>query len=89
MHDPIGLAGKALFFKMVSESLTDPKSDFSTETAIYQSYIESCLTARGKAELLEGNYRHTAEADIRAGVSSRLWNVSPSRFMYPQGITFV
>jgi hypothetical protein len=68
MHDPIGLAGKALFFKMVSESLTSPSSDFSTETAIYQSYIESCLSARGKSELLEGSHRHASEADIRGGL---------------------
>ena len=62
--------GRHCFSRWCRKASQIPRAT-STETAIYQSYIESCLTARGKAELLEGNYRHTAEADIRAGVLPR------------------
>lgn len=68
MHDPIGLAGKALFFKMVSENLANPKSDFSSETAIYQTYIDNSLTTNKKVDLLETGCQHTTRNGLREGL---------------------
>jgi hypothetical protein len=68
MHDPIGLAGKALFFKMVSENLATAEGDYSRETAVYQTYIDNCLSAGRKMELLEPNRQHTVEADLKEGL---------------------
>nr|VFK56786.1 MAG: Pentapeptide repeat-containing protein [Candidatus Kentron sp. TC] len=52
MHDPLGLAGKALFFRMVSQTLARSDADFSSETGIYRGYVEECLAR--KSDYLEG-----------------------------------
>jgi amidophosphoribosyltransferase len=69
-NDLLGLAGKALFFKMVSENLTDPESDFSSETAIYQTYITNCMREGRKGDLLENDRQDVTEAQQRAGMLS-------------------
>ena len=66
MHDPLGLARKPLFFKMVSETLADSDADFSSETAIYRGYVESCL--RRKTEFLETDRQNRTDDEIIAGV---------------------
>nr|VFJ54841.1 MAG: Pentapeptide repeat-containing protein [Candidatus Kentron sp. FM]VFJ57735.1 MAG: Pentapeptide repeat-containing protein [Candidatus Kentron sp. FM]VFK08332.1 MAG: Pentapeptide repeat-containing protein [Candidatus Kentron sp. FM] len=64
MHDPIGLARKPLFFKMVSETLTDD-ADFSSETAIYRGYVASCLGR--KIDFLE-NDQNMLRDDLLTGM---------------------
>ena len=69
MHDPLGLARKGLFFKMVSQNLADSQADFSSEINIYRTYIQNCLKIGGKVEFLEKTncYDMTSD-DLVAGM---------------------
>lgn len=62
MHDPIGLAGKPLFFQMVSETLWDPDSDCSNEVALYESYIRKSLLR--KVDLLQATSIRIARYEL-------------------------
>ena len=66
MHDPIGLARKALFFKMVSQTLIKKDADFSSETGIYRGYVEDCLGR--KADYLEGDGQDLLGDDLIKGM---------------------
>ena len=61
MHDPIGLAGKPLFFQMVSETLWDPDSDCSNAVGLYESYIRK---SEARLEKLEKGIQPEQIADI-------------------------
>lgn len=51
MHDPVGLATKPLFLKMISETVWDSKVVLADEVALYDEYVAKCL--RRKCDLLE------------------------------------
>ncbi len=70
LHDPLGLARKALFFKMVWENFADPQSDFSSETALYQTYINKCLSGGKKTALLASSNQDITETKIRNNLLS-------------------
>ncbi len=84
MHDPIGLARKPLFLKMVTETISVPDSDFSSETAIYQSYIDNCLNNESKLELLESNGQHTFGAELKAGLLEIMERIAMEIHLAPQ-----
>nr|VFJ64078.1 MAG: Predicted transcriptional regulator, contains HTH domain [Candidatus Kentron sp. DK] len=67
MHDPIGLARKPLFFRMLLNTLADASDpeDLSSETAIYEGYVRRCLER--KYEYLETDGQNRKRDELIAG----------------------
>ncbi len=66
LHDPLGLASKALFLQMVKETISDLPEDNINEVTIYENYINK--TIRRKETLIE-------KSELQQPISSLIENL--------------